>query len=157
MAQAERSFRQRCDFAGAEFDHFQGAFVGYGAQGARSYKASAVAAQRSDGCGNFGGGGEKICPRFREMSDEFAELREIFGVGDALSGQHHVGEGAGHGEAAVVHGIIKDKGEGSIRIARAELRHGASLVAGDYEVADFTMAVERAFEKSDAFRALAGA
>jgi len=81
------------------------------------------------------------------MRDEFAELGEIFGVGDALSRQHHVGEGAGHGQATVVDGVVEDEGQCAIGMASAELRHGAGFVAGNYQVADFAMPVEGAFEK----------
>ena len=39
----------------------------------------------------------------------------------------------------------------------AELRQGRLRIAGDHDVANLRIACESAFEKSDAFRALAGA
>ena len=64
-------------------------------------------------------------------------------VSDALAGDQHIGERAGHRQTAIVGGVVQDQDQSVTRILRAQLCHGAALIAGDDQMLDVPMPLER--------------
>src|SRR5579872_2253104 len=155
VTQPERSLRHCRYFARAEFNHFECGFICHRTQRSRPYKTRARAAEHRDRRGNFGRRRQELSSRLRHMCYEFPEVRKVFRVRDALPRQQHVAERTRHRQPAIVDRIIQHKRQCPVAVLRAQLRHRSLLVAGNHEVPDLPMPVERPLQQRNALWTLA--
>ena len=150
VAQAQDGFGHGFDVARGQLQDFERGFPGDAGERARTEDADAFVLRGGELPRAFGSEGKKGFAGADDGIEDgvIGRLRPC--VGEALAEDDHVGKGTGHGEATVIHSIIKDDGAGPGMIAN-DLQHAACGVAGDDEVGDIGIFFEGLDERGDAF------
>ncbi len=156
MAETKRGLEGGLDQAARHFEDFERGFLGDGGESAGADHADLAAAAGDGGSGEIDGVVEHTgCGRDHFVEDG-SVLVEAPGLREALAEDDHVGEGAGHGEAAVVDGVVEDGGK-DVGVTGRSGDHAGLRVAGHDEVRDFGEVFDGLFEDAEAFGGVAGA